>query len=142
MLRLMDVEGVLAQALDKRGVPVERGTELVDASAEPEGMRVVLRTDGGVEEATARFVAGCDGPASTVRTIAAIGWQGGPYREEVVLADLEIDGLTPGRLHVVAGREGLVFVFALGEGATWRLLDTRQRQTGRAHVCTPVTNAH
>lgn len=127
MLRQMDVEAVLAQALEERGVPVERGTELVDAAPAADGTRVVLRSDGRVKDATARFVAGCDGPASTVRSIAGIGWKGGTYREEVVLADLEIDGLTPGRLHVVAGREGLVFVFALGEGATWRLLATRPR---------------
>lgn len=128
MLRQMDVEEVLAQALEKRGVPVERGTELVDAASEVEVARAVLHTDGHAEEVTARFVAGCDGPASTVRGIAGVGWRGGPYREEVVLADLEMEGLTPGRLHVVAGKEGLVFVFALGEGATWRLLATRPRR--------------
>jgi hypothetical protein len=45
---------------------------------------------------------------------------------EVVLADAEIDGdLAAGIAHVVAGRDGLIFLFALGEGATWRLLVTR-----------------
>src|SRR5690606_14602269 len=84
-----------------------------------------LQRDGRTEEVSCRFVAGCDGANSTVRRIAGIGWRGGSYREEVVLADAELDGLTPGRLHVVAGRRGLVFLFALGEGATWRILATR-----------------
>jgi hypothetical protein len=72
------------------------------------------------------YVAGCDGPESLVRRIAGIGWYGGAYRQEVVLADMELDAnLTRGVAHVVAGRRELVFVFALGESATWRLLATR-----------------
>jgi hypothetical protein len=59
------------------------------------------------------------------------GWHGGTYHEEVVLADAELDGgLAPGVLHVAAGRAGLVFVFALGEGATWRVLATRPSRGG------------
>jgi 2-polyprenyl-6-methoxyphenol hydroxylase-like FAD-dependent oxidoreductase len=131
MLRQMDVEDVLAKALAERGVPVERGTELVavtPSTREPLA-RARLRSGAGVEDAMCQFVAGCDGPASIVRGVAQIGWRGGTYREEVVLADVELDGgLTPGVLHVVAGRAGLVFVFALGEGATWRVLATRPGQ--------------
>jgi hypothetical protein len=44
----------------------------------------------------------------------------------VGLADVELDGdLTPGVAHAVAARGGLLFVFALGERATWRVLATR-----------------
>ena len=129
MLRQMDVEEVLAQALEQRGVTVERGTELVDVTSGPDGHpgpTATLRSHGGTEEVECRYVAGCDGPTSTVRDLAGIGFHGGTYREEVVLADLELDGdLAPGILHVVAGREGLVFLFALGEGASWRMLATR-----------------
>jgi 2-polyprenyl-6-methoxyphenol hydroxylase-like FAD-dependent oxidoreductase len=127
MLRQMDAEEVLARALERRGVEIERGTELVGLApgAGGEPVRAALRSDHS-EEVSCRFVAGCDGPASTVRGLARIGWHGGTYREEVVLADVELEGdLEPGVLHVVAGREGLVFVFALGEGASWRLLATR-----------------
>jgi 2-polyprenyl-6-methoxyphenol hydroxylase-like FAD-dependent oxidoreductase len=131
LLRQMDVEEVLANALTQRGVEVERGVELVDASADEAGASATLKAEGRIEETRCRFVAGCDGPASTLRGVAGIGWQGGPYREEVVLADAELDGeLTPGVLHVAAGRAGLVFVFALGEGATWRILLTRPGRDG------------
>jgi len=125
LVRQTDVEEVLAQALLDRGVEVDRGVELVDLTAEG---RAVLRCDGGVTPVECRFVAGCDGQASTVRSLAGIGWRGAPYSEEVVLADVELDGdLDPGLLHAVPGRDGLVFVFALGEGASWRLLATRPR---------------
>lgn len=127
MLRQMDVEEVLAGALEQRGVVLERGTELVRAvQGYDGGSTVTLRSDHRDEEVACVFVAGCDGPDSTVRRDAHIGWQGGTYREEVVLADVELAGdLEPGVLHVVAGRDGLLFVFALGEGASWRLLATR-----------------
>ena len=133
MLRQMDAEDVLANALKRRGVEVERGVEFVAATADAVGVRATLRSDGRVEQSGCRFVAGCDGAASTVRDVARIGWQGGSYREEVVLADVELDGeLAPGVLHVVAGRPGLVFLFALGEGATWRMLATRRGRDGDA----------
>jgi 2-polyprenyl-6-methoxyphenol hydroxylase-like FAD-dependent oxidoreductase len=126
LVRQMDVETVLVDALRERGVEVERGVELVHASTEAAAAHATLRGPGQVEEVTCGFIAGCDGPDSTIRRAAAIGWRGGPYREEVVLADVELAGeLASGRLHVVAARPGLVFLFALGEGATWRLLATR-----------------
>ncbi|MDF2143452.1 FAD-dependent monooxygenase [Knoellia sp. p5-6-4] len=126
MIRQMDVEEALTDALGQRGVEVERGTELVAAAAGHGLARATLSAAGRLEEATVRFVAGCDGQSSTVRSVMGTGWHGGPYGEEVVLADAELDGgLSPGVLHVAAGRSGLVFVFALGEGATWRVLATR-----------------
>jgi 2-polyprenyl-6-methoxyphenol hydroxylase-like FAD-dependent oxidoreductase len=126
LLRQMDVETVLAQALASRGIQVERGTELLEVCDRADGARATLRSPVGVEETVYGFVAGCDGPASRVRTAAGIGWHGGPYGEEVVLADAELDAdLARGVAHVVAGRGGLLFVFARGERATWRLLATR-----------------
>ncbi|MEW1954306.1 FAD-dependent monooxygenase [Terrabacter sp. NPDC080008] len=129
LVRQADVEDGLARALAARGVPVERGVELVGATWGPDRVSALVRTDGEVTEVVCRHLVGCDGPDSLVRRLAGIGWRGGRYAEEVVLADLELDGgdgkLAPGVLHVVAGREGLVFLFALGEGASWRLLGTR-----------------
>ena len=122
----MDVETVLARALADRGLAVERGTELVEVRDGPEGVWAVLRSTAKVEKACSGFVAGCDGPASTVRAQAGIGWPGRAYAVEVVLADAELDAdLAGGRAHVVAGRPGLLFVFPLGERARWRLLATR-----------------
>jgi 2-polyprenyl-6-methoxyphenol hydroxylase-like FAD-dependent oxidoreductase len=126
LIRQTDVETVLAAALADRGVGVERGTELLQVREEPGGARAVLRSRTGVEEAIFGFVAGCDGPASTVRAQAGIGWPGRPYAVEVVLADAELDAdLTGEAAQVVAGRRGLLFAFRLGERAPWRLLATR-----------------
>jgi 2-polyprenyl-6-methoxyphenol hydroxylase-like FAD-dependent oxidoreductase len=126
LIRQMDVESVLAQALADRGIEVERGTELAGISDDPEGVRAVLRSGGGFTETRFGFVVGCDGPASTVRSQTGIGWPGGPYAVDVLLADVDLTGDLAGDCaHVVAGRHGLVFLFRLGERAMWRLLATR-----------------
>jgi 2-polyprenyl-6-methoxyphenol hydroxylase-like FAD-dependent oxidoreductase len=132
LVRQMDVERVLAGTLAGRGVEVERGTELAAVRDEPGGVRATLRTPAGPEEARFGFVGGCDGPASTVRAQAGLGWTGRVYPVEVVLADAELDGDLPGgAAQVVADRSGLLFTFRLGERATWRLLATRPATPGR-----------
>jgi 2-polyprenyl-6-methoxyphenol hydroxylase-like FAD-dependent oxidoreductase len=126
LIRQMDVEQVLAAALADRGIRVERDTELARVRDGPEGVRATLRSSAGTEEILFGSVAGCDGPASTVRAQAGIGWPGGRYPIEVILADAELDGdLAEAAARVVAGRRGLLFVFRLGERAPWRLLATR-----------------
>ncbi len=126
LVRQMDVETILAQALAERGIEVERGTQLLDVRDETGGARVTLRTGDRAEQTAYEYVAGCDGPDSTVRRCTDIRWYGRAYGQEVVLADVELDAdLATGVAHVVAGRRGLLFVFALGESATWRLLATR-----------------
>jgi 2-polyprenyl-6-methoxyphenol hydroxylase-like FAD-dependent oxidoreductase len=131
MVRQADVEEILQDALRRRGVEVEWGVELDALEVADEHARATLSATRGHELVTPRHVVGCDGPASRVREAAGIAWEGGPYRQEIVLADLELGaGLTPDVLHVVAGRGGLLFLFALGEGATWRLLGTRPAGDG------------
>ena len=126
LIRQMDVERVLAEALAGRGVRVERGAELAAVRDGPEGVRAILRSPAGSEQVLSDFVVGCDGPASTVRAQAGIGWPGRWYPVEVILADAELEGdLAGDAARVVAGRRGLLFLFRLGEQATWRLLATR-----------------
>ncbi len=126
LVRQMDVETVLADALAKRDVEVERGTELIAVHSRDDGASATVRSPAGLENVESDIVVGCDGPDSLVRRSAGIRWHGGEYRQEIVLADVELDAnLARGVAHVVAGKRGLLFVFALGERATWRLLATR-----------------
>lgn len=120
------VEEVLGDGLATRGLQVEYGTELRAVRIDAGRAVAQLCRRGQVETVSCRYVAGCDGSTSTVRRAAGIGWPGGPYHQEAVLADVELDGdLTPGEAHAVAGRNGVLFVFDVGERATWRLLATR-----------------
>lgn len=131
LIRQTDVEDVLAQALKDRGVVVERGTTLISARDGRDQAVAALSNRFGLTETACGFVVGCDGPDSTVRAEAGIGWAGGPYSEEVVLADIELEGRQrqEGAL-VVSCRDGLLFLFPLGERATWRMLATRPARGG------------
>jgi 2-polyprenyl-6-methoxyphenol hydroxylase-like FAD-dependent oxidoreductase len=125
--RQADIEHALAVALADRGVPVDRGTELVGLDVTSGHPRVTLRAGDRLQERAYGFVAGCDGATSTVRTLAAVGWPGRAYRHEILLADVELTGpMEPGVLHVGVGRGGLCLLFPSGEKASWRLLTTRR----------------
>lgn len=126
LLRQMDIESILITALAARGVAVERETEVVEVRSGDGEASAVLRSPNGLEHVACGAIAGCDGPHSVVRRAACFGWEGGTYREEIVLADVNLDAdIKPGMAHAVVGSRGLLFLFALGEYATWRLLATR-----------------
>lgn len=129
LVRQADVEDVLWRALQARGVKVDWGVEFrglaPGRSADGALSADLTLADGSRGQHQCRFLAGCDGQSSTVRGLVGAQWEGAPYRVQAILADVEIDGLDPGLLHVAVGSTGLAFLFALGEGATWRLLATR-----------------
>lgn len=142
LIRQAEVEAVLTVALAERGVTVRWGAELTRVARLGQGgAQVVLSGPGGSEESVrCRYLAGCDGPASLVRRSVG-GFLGGDYDQEVVLADVELGPaeahpggprgvvpvmLEPGAAHVVVGRRGLVFLFNIGERASWRMLATRR----------------
>ncbi|MFF9868901.1 FAD-dependent monooxygenase [Streptomyces sp. NPDC013953] len=132
LIRQADVERVLATALADRGVEVERGTELLAVRDGRHGADAVLRSGAGTEVIRCPYVAGCDGPVSTVRACAGIGWHGRPYTVEAVLADIDLSRAPGcGGAEAFAGRRGLLLLFPLGERAAWRLLTTRA--SGGAH---------
>ena len=131
LARQTDVERVLADACEERGIKVERGTELIDVKNDQDCALATLRSAEGTKRTEFDFVVGCDGQESTVRRRAGISWPGAAYAEEAVLADAELDGnLASNVAHVAVGPHGLLFVFAHGEHAAWRLLATRQARAG------------
>jgi len=114
-----ETERILAAHLAAGGVPVERGVEYRDGT--------LVHGDGRREPVSTRYVVGCDGARSTVREAAGIPFTGRAYPHTFVLADLEVDGLTPGAAHVFLSARGLLLFFPLGTPASWRLLAMRQR---------------
>jgi 2-polyprenyl-6-methoxyphenol hydroxylase-like FAD-dependent oxidoreductase len=138
LIRQADIEAVLTNALTDRGIQVERGSELLDPGSAEQPVATIAR-HGTAEHVRYRYLAGCDGAKSTVRIRNDIGWQGGRYQQEVVLADIEMIGVpTPDVAHLYVGRDGMLFLFRIGEHATWRIMATRPAsstppdQAGRA----------
>jgi 2-polyprenyl-6-methoxyphenol hydroxylase-like FAD-dependent oxidoreductase len=122
-----ETEAILNEYLAARGLPVERGVELVGFSAGSEEVACTLRgADGGTEDVRCRYLVGCDGAHSTVRDGAGIPFEGGTYPQTFVLADVEVDGeLEQGAAHAFLGDEGVLLFFPLVTPASWRIVGMR-----------------
>ncbi|MFJ2750385.1 FAD-dependent monooxygenase [Streptomyces sp. NPDC087297] len=93
-----ETERILDDHLGRFGTTVERGTELVSYGQDAHGVTCRLRTPSGAEEEVrTRFLLGCDGAHSIVRKGLGLGFEGGAFAEEYMLADVRVDwDLPPG----------------------------------------------
>lgn len=118
-----EVEKAMRIRLSALGTDVEWGSVLTDLSQDTFGVtcRVTL-SDGGSDRIASRYVAGCDGAASTVRASLRIPFRGRSYRQTIVIADADNEGaLDTGTAHAFIRRDGIVFAFPL-PGERWRLI--------------------
>ncbi|MFC8447485.1 FAD-dependent monooxygenase [Kitasatospora sp. NPDC057223] len=87
-----ETERLLEEYLAGLGTAVERGTELLSFTQDEDGVTARLGTAAGAtEEVRARYLVGCDGAHSTVRKALGLGFEGGAFAEEYMLADVEAD---------------------------------------------------
>ena len=123
-----ETERILGEHVVSRGGTLERGVELTWLAQSAHSVSCRLRhRDGRDDVVSARYVVGCDGAHSTVRSMAGIAFQGAAYPQTFVLADLEADGIEPGAAHAFVSSLGFLFFFPLGTPATWRVLAMRPR---------------
>ena len=119
-------ERMLIARLGERGVTVDRRTELLDFQERDGGIRAELSLpDGGREECSAAFVAGCDGARSRVRETRGIGFPGGTYAHLFYVADVDAGGpVMDGELHVALDTADFLALFPLGGDGRARLIGT------------------
>jgi 2-polyprenyl-6-methoxyphenol hydroxylase-like FAD-dependent oxidoreductase len=87
-----ETEQLLDAHLARLGAEVERPVTLLGFDEDPGGITARLGHEGGREEAVrARFIAGCDGAHSAVRKAAGIPFEGSPYPQDFILADVAVD---------------------------------------------------
>lgn len=139
-VRQAQVEAVLRERLRERGVDVHWGQELLSFDQDAGGVSATVATAGGPAVVRCRYLAGCDGADSTVRRLLRVPFRGGGYRQSVLLADVEVAGAPPAdQAHVYVGGRGLLFLFAGGERAPWRLIaGSRGRREAATPAETPV----
>ena len=78
----------------------------------------------------ARYLAGCDGMNSTVRTTEGIEFAGARYPQTFLLADLEVDGLEAGTVNAFLTAAGPLLFFPLDRPAPWRVIAMRADSEG------------
>ena len=129
-------ERLLIDRLAELGVEVERRTELLGFAKAAGRVRARLkRPDGTLEECEAAYLAGCDGPHSTVRETLKIGFAGGTYAHRFYVADVQASGAAMnGEMHVALDKTDFLVVFPLkGEGRA-RLIGTVRADAGNRHA--------
>lgn len=119
-------ERVLRGHAASAGIAVEWNTRLESFRQDEDAVTVSLRTSSGAGQETvrARYLWGCDGGHSTVRTMLQLPLAGGSAHtwliaDAVVHTDLERDGL-----HWLFPAGGALMLFPFPDPGKWRLLDT------------------
>lgn len=123
----VDTERVLEARLASLGTQVERPLELTGFARDADGVSARLRHGDGHEEVIrARYIVGCDGAHSVVRKGAGLTFEGAPYPQDFVLADVSVDWENDdGGLYIFVSRAGLLAAFSFAEPGSYRLIATR-----------------
>lgn len=116
-------EALLAEAVSKRNVQIERGVKLEQVEASQNGATATLRDgDGQSETVTASYLLGADGSHSTVREELDIGFSGSAYEEAWQLFDVALDVSLPrDEAHAFLLDGGAMFMVRI-EDDVWRVL--------------------
>lgn len=78
---------LLAEHAVEVGVEIRRGSELAGLSQDDDGVSVEL-ADG--TQLRSRYLVGCDGGRSTVRTLLGVGFPGEPSRVDTLLGEMAV----------------------------------------------------
>lgn len=88
-------EQELLRVLEEHGVPVERSTALAELRQDASGVTAELvRDDGPPEEVRARFLVGCDGGRSRVRSALGLRFLGERHDDNWIMTDVRIPNMS------------------------------------------------
>ena len=124
----VETERVLREAVQRQGVTIEWGVELVGIAQDAhfpatKPVQAVLRhADGRLETTDAAYLISAEGAHSLVRTTLDLGFEGHTFVEEYALGDLHIEGdPADSEAHIFGSDHGLLAIFPLG-GDHFRLI--------------------
>jgi 2-polyprenyl-6-methoxyphenol hydroxylase-like FAD-dependent oxidoreductase len=125
-------EEILAKDLEERGGTIEYETAFVSAQERDGGVEATVDRKGESAVLTASFVVGCDGAHSRVRHGMDVDLEGGDYRQEFMLADIETNEFRPASELLLCPSElGPVALFPMS-ATRWRVVATIEEPEGDA----------
>jgi len=115
-------ETILRQRVSELGGDIEQGTELRGLSQDPGGVTATVRECGGtLRTITADYAVGADGAHSRVRSELGLDFQGHPYPENWLLADVHLDWDRPDdEVHAFFRRDGRPLICMPIRERLWR----------------------
>ncbi|MCV7302772.1 FAD-dependent monooxygenase [Mycobacterium barrassiae] len=127
-------EQVLEGRAAELGVPIVRGAEVVGLTQDDEGVTVECADGHSVR---AKYVVGCDGAHSTVRSQIGIDFVGKQYETHILLADIALSRAPEDTLTGVTNERGVVLMIPFGDG--WFRAIGWDRLREQAPLSEPVT---
>ena len=108
-------ENVLTRRLRELGGAEIRAIEVTEIKPDDDGVTATYVAGGVlIQDVRAQWLVGCDGMHSTVRQAAGIGFEGGNYDENFVLADVEMKSpLGRDAMDIFLSDEGILLIVPL-----------------------------
>ena len=119
-----ETERILTGLVERSGVHVERGVELLSITQRDDGAEAVLALAGGGSE-TARFdwIVGCDGAHSAVRHAAGLAFPGVTYADECMVGDVDLAWAAPDdEVSICPAPDGVLLAFPLRGAHRFRVI--------------------
>lgn len=134
-----ETERILIEHLARLGAQVERETELTGLSQNDDAVRATIRhADGRAETMETPWLIGCDGAHSTTRHALGMEFDGAPYDESFVLADVRAESsLSTNGLHLFFSDDGILGIFPFG-GDRVRLIANIPPETRKQDLADPT----
>jgi 2-polyprenyl-6-methoxyphenol hydroxylase-like FAD-dependent oxidoreductase len=127
-------EKVLQTRAEELGIEIVRGAEVVGLTQDDDGVSVQC---AGGDTVRARYVVGCDGAHSTVRSQLGIDFVGKQYSTHILLADVQLTRAPSETLTGVTNEKGVALLIPFGDGWFRAIVWDRLRE--QAPLKEPVT---
>jgi len=133
ILEQSQTERILGKHLETLGLKIERQVELVDFKQGDECVTATLHhPDGYKEVLRASWLVGCDGAHSVVRHILDLSFEGTPYEEEFLLADVQVHWtMPPAQGYFFFTSRGIMAVIPMHGDKRYRLIATRDKSSAK-----------
>ncbi|HLQ56877.1 MAG TPA: FAD-dependent monooxygenase [Streptosporangiaceae bacterium] len=117
-------ETILRQRVSELGGSIEQGIKLCGLTQDPGGATAMVSEPGGTMRAiTADYVVGADGAHSRVRSELGLDFQGHPYSQDWLLADVHLDWDRPDdEVHAFFRRDGRPLICMPMREHLWRVI--------------------
>lgn len=132
MIPQSETARLITQELARRGVEIERKTELLDFEQTDEHVIArVKKPDGSEEKLPYEWLLGCDGAHSTTRHKLNMEFKGATYEESFATADVHLTwNNREDELFGYVNSEGALFFFPIGGGRYRIIADGPLHKTG------------
>lgn len=115
-LEQFKVEELLTGFLQEHGVTVERKVDFKTLEQDEHGVRAWLQGPEGEEQVRCRYLVGCDGARSRVRTQLGIAFEGSTYPRAYTLGEVKVEWPLQEEMHRFLGEGETVVAVPMGAG--------------------------